>query len=229
MQLDHQFSIPVDVDRAWAGLLDIQRVAAAFPGASLATHTAESFTGMVRVKLGPVGLNYRGEAEFTEIDETSHRVSIAASGADIKGNGNASANVHARLSPGPDGTTVCDLQTNLEITGKAAQFGRGIVVDIGNRILSQFARNLEKSFHEPDPAPTADAASTLSDATTGRAPVAAIRATAPAPSAERTEPESLDALGLLWSSPAARRGLLGLGVLLTLLVVVARRRSAAAS
>ncbi|MGD9990634.1 SRPBCC family protein [Pseudonocardia sp.] len=213
MQLDQQFTIPVDVETTWAGLLDITRVAAAFPGATLPDHTDDSFTGTVKVKLGPVGLTYRGTARFTEVDATTHRIAIAASGADLKGNGNATADVHATLTPGPHGSTVCDLRTTLEITGTAAQFGRGLVVDIGNRVLSQFARNLEKSFLEPAPPPAAPRPDAV--------PVLAAAPAAPA------DADQLDALGLLWGSPLGRRGLLGTAaLLLTVLAFVAGRRTA---
>ncbi|AEA25152.1 SRPBCC family protein [Pseudonocardia benzenivorans] len=211
MQLDQQFTIPVDVETTWAGLLDITRVAAAFPGATLTDHTGDSFTGTVKVKLGPVGLTYRGKATFTEVDETAHRVAIVASGSDVKGNGNASADVHATLTPGPDGSTVCALRTNLEITGKAAQFGRGLVVDIGNRVLTQFARNLEKSFGEPEP----DAASTTETAAaTPRDGAVPLRTAGPVPVPATDTSDQLDALDLVWSSPLGRRGLLGTAALL---------------
>ncbi|MFB9745346.1 SRPBCC family protein [Pseudonocardia sulfidoxydans] len=217
MQLDHQFTIPVDVETTWAGLLDITRVATAFPGATLADHTDDSFTGTVKVKLGPVGLTYRGKATFTEVDEAARRVAIVASGSDVKGNGNASADVHATLAAGPDGSTVCDLRTNLEVTGKAAQFGRGLVVDIGNRVLTQFARNLEKSFHQPAPAPPD--------------PAVPIRAAAAAPVQDPAAAASdqLDALGLLWGSPRGRRGLLSTAaLLLAVFAFVLGRRTAGA-
>ncbi|WP_158703408.1 SRPBCC family protein [Pseudonocardia dioxanivorans] len=213
MQLDQQFTIPVDVETTWAGLLDITRVAAAFPGATLTDHTGDSFTGTVKVKLGPVGLTYRGKATFTEVDETAHRVAIVASGSDVKGNGNASADVHATLTPGPDGSTVCALRTNLEITGKAAQFGRGLVVDIGNRVLTQFARNLEKSFDEPEPEPDA-ATTTETAAATPRDGAVPLRTATPVPVPATDTPDQLDALDLVWSSPLGRRGLLSTAALL---------------
>jgi len=218
VQLDQQFTIPVDIETTWAGLLDITRVAAAFPGATLADHTDDSFTGTVKVKLGPVGLTYRGKATFTEIDGAAHRVAIVASGSDVKGNGNASADVHAALTAGPDGSTVCDLRTNLEITGKAAQFGRGLVVDIGNRVLSQFARNLETSFHQPAPAPAAPPG-----------PAVPIRAAAPVPVQDpaAVASDQLDALGLLWGSPLGRRGLLSTAALLLAMFAFALGRRTA--
>jgi uncharacterized protein len=223
VQLDQQFTIPIDIEKAWSGLLDITRVAAAFPGATLATHTDDSFTGTVKVKLGPVSLTYRGEATFTEIDEAGRRVAIVASGSDVKGNGTASADVRAALSEGPDSTTICHLKTNLEITGKAAQFGRGIVVDIGNRVLSQFAANLEQSFREPTPEPEPAAAAPA-------APVPLRAATPAAPVRAACDQDSLDALDLLWGSPAGRRGVVGAGaLLLVLLLLVVRRRTAASS
>jgi carbon monoxide dehydrogenase subunit G len=216
VQLDQRFTIPIDIERAWTGLLDVNRVAKAFPGATLAEHGEDSFTGTVKVKLGPVQLSYRGEARFTEIDRANRRISLVASGVDTKGNGTAAADVTAVVSETPDGSTVCELKTTLDITGPAAQFGRGIVVDIGNRVLSQFARNLEKSFLEPEP---------VAESTPARPP----RTVRPVPEAtaagplERPDEEPLDLGGLVWNSRLGRHALVGLAASILVLVVIAVR------
>lgn len=139
---------------------------------------------------------------------------------DTKGNGTAAADVTAVLSETAEGSTVCDLKTTLDITGQAAQFGRGIVIDIGNRVLSQFARNLEKSFLEPEPA----AEPTPAQPTRTVRPVPEATAAGPI---ERPDEEPLDLGELLWNSRLGRHALVGLAASMLVLVVIAvRARSA---
>ena len=106
MELQHSFSVPVDVDRAWAVLVDIEQVAPCMPGAALDTVDGDNFTGSVKVRLGPIGLTYKGKARFVEKDETAHRAVIDAQGKDARGNGTAAATVTATLHPQDDGTRV---------------------------------------------------------------------------------------------------------------------------
>jgi carbon monoxide dehydrogenase subunit G len=138
MQLEHSFSVPVGVDEAWRVLLDIERVAPCMPGAALDSVDGDHFTGTVKVKLGPIGLTYKGKASFVEKDETAHRAVIDAQGKDARGNGTAAAKVAATLHADGAATRV-DVVTDLNITGKPAQFGRGVMVDVGNKLIGQFA------------------------------------------------------------------------------------------
>jgi carbon monoxide dehydrogenase subunit G len=141
MKLDHSFTVPVGVEDAWRVLLDIERVAPCLPGAAVDTVDGDDITGTVKVKLGPISLTYKGKASFVEKDEAAHRAVIDARGKDARGNGTASAKITATLRAAGDATVV-DVQTDLNITGKPAQFGRGVMVDVGNKLLGQFAECL---------------------------------------------------------------------------------------
>jgi uncharacterized protein len=149
VQLEHSFSVPVDVDHAWAVLLDIERVAPCMPGAALDTIDGDEFTGSVKVRLGPIGLTYKGRASFVEKDEVAHRAVIDAQGKDARGNGTAAAKVTAALHPQDNGTRV-EVSTELAITGKPAQFGRGVMADVGNKLIGQFADCLAGKLAEVD-------------------------------------------------------------------------------
>ena len=149
MHLEHSFSVPVDVDHAWAVLLDIERVAPCMPGAALDTVDGDEFTGSVKVRLGPIGLTYKGRASFVEKDEAAHRAVIDAQGKDARGNGTAAAKVTAALHPQDSGTRV-EVRTELAITGKPAQFGRGVMADVGNKLIGQFADCLAGRLAEVD-------------------------------------------------------------------------------
>lgn len=138
MQLEHSFSVPVGVDEAWKILLDIERIGPCMPGAVIDSVDGDDFTGTVKVKLGPINLSYKGKASFIEKDEAARRAVIDARGRDARGNGTAAAKVTATLSEAAGSTTV-QVNTDLDITGKPAQFGRGVMVDVGNKLLSQFA------------------------------------------------------------------------------------------
>ena len=160
MQLEHTFTVPAGIDQAWQVLLDIERVAPCMPGASLDTVDGDNFTGTVKVRLGPIGLTYKGKASFVEKDEAAHRVVIDAQGKDSRGNGTASAKVTATLVADGDQATKVAVLTDLNITGKPAQFGRGVMVDVGNKLIGQFADCLAGKLGGTDapPPPEAEAA-----------------------------------------------------------------------
>lgn len=149
MQLEHHFTVPAPVDVAWDTLLDIKKVAPCMPGASLDSVEDEQFTGHVKVKLGPVSMLYKGVGKFVEKDKAAHRVKIEASGKDSKGNGTAAATVTASLAE-KDGKTEVTVLTDLNITGRPAQFGRGMINEVGNKLIGQFANSLAESMSGPE-------------------------------------------------------------------------------
>ena len=149
MQLENSFSVPLPVDEAWRVLLDIERIAPCMPGAALDSVSGDDFTGRVKVKLGPINLTYQGKASFVEKDEAAHRAVIDARGKDQRGNGTAAAVITATLVP-EGAVTRVDVVTDLNITGRPAQFGRGVMTDVGNKLLGQFADKLAAQLGEGD-------------------------------------------------------------------------------
>jgi carbon monoxide dehydrogenase subunit G len=150
VQLEHSFTVPVGIDEAWRILLDIERVGACMPGAAIDTIHGDDFTGTVKVKLGPINLTYKGKASFIEKDEAAHRAVIDAHGKDARGNGTAAAKVTATLTGDGASSTKVIVGTDLDITGKPAQFGRGVMVDVGNKLIGQFADNLAEAIKGGD-------------------------------------------------------------------------------
>jgi carbon monoxide dehydrogenase subunit G len=141
VQLENRFTVPVPVDQAWQVLTDIEQVAPCMPGAALDSVNGDEFTGRVKVKLGPINLTYQGHASFVEKDPQAYRAIIDARGKDQRGNGTAAAVITASLTAQGD-TTVVNVLTDLNITGRPAQFGRGVMTDVGNKLLGQFADKL---------------------------------------------------------------------------------------
>ncbi|MGZ4623190.1 MAG: SRPBCC family protein [Blastococcus sp.] len=149
MQLENSFTVPVPIDEAWRVLLDIERIAPCMPGAALDSVDGDDFTGRVKVKLGPINLTYQGKASFIEKDEAAHKAVIDARGKDQRGNGTAAAVITANLKAESDITRV-HVVTDLNITGRPAQFGRGVMTDVGNKLLGQFADKLAAQLGEGD-------------------------------------------------------------------------------
>jgi uncharacterized protein len=138
MQLQHSFSVPAGVDEVWRVLRDVERMVPCLPGAALDSVDGHEFTGSFRAKVGPISLTYKGKARIVDTNERAHRTVVEARGRDARGNGSAAAKVTARLVRQGSSTRV-DLLTDLSITGKPAQFGRGVMVDVGNRLIAEFA------------------------------------------------------------------------------------------
>lgn len=148
MQMQHHFTVPVPIDVAWPALLDLERVAPCMPGATLTKADGKEFAGSVKVRLGPISLLYKGNGSFAEIDADSRRVVIDASGKDSRGNGTASATVTAVLTAQGESTSVA-VDTDLKVTGKPAQLGRGMIAEVGGKIIDQFAQCLAERLAGP--------------------------------------------------------------------------------
>ncbi|WP_113702649.1 SRPBCC family protein [Nonomuraea lactucae] len=147
MRFEHEFTVPVPVEQAWAVLLDVERVAPCLPGASLDTVEGDVFTGRLKVKVGPITVTYRGSALIEDVDKDAHTLTIKASGKEARGSGTASATVKARLSPA-DGSTTVAVETSFNVTGRPAQFGRGVMAEVGGRLIDRFAANLSDLLAE---------------------------------------------------------------------------------
>lgn len=186
MELTHDFIVPADLDSTWATFMDLEKVGGCFPGATVTEVSGESFTGTVKVKLGPIALQYAGSGSFLERDESSRRAVIEAKGKDKRGNGTAGATVTMQLAPSGEGTRV-DVATELQITGKPAQFGRGVMQDVSDKLLQQFIVCIESQFAAAAPAaeeaPPAEAAAAAAEVAAPAAGEEEAAAAAPAPAA----------------------------------------------
>jgi uncharacterized protein len=142
VELNNEFRVAVPAAKTWEFLTDVERVAPCLPGATLLSVDGDEFTGAVKVKVGPITVSYNGEAAFQEKDAAAQRMVLKANGKETRGNGNAAAVVTAQLKDEGDATSVV-ITTDLTISGKAAQFGRGVLADVATSLIGQFARSLE--------------------------------------------------------------------------------------
>ena len=154
MELTHAFTVRAPVDRAWEVLTDLERIAPCMPGAQLQGVEGDDHRGVVKVKVGPMTATYTGVARFVERDAAGRRAVVRAEGRDVRGQGNANATITARLAPdGADGAaTHVELVTDLAITGKVAQFGRGVLAEVSAKLLDQFVAALEADVLAGEPA-----------------------------------------------------------------------------
>jgi carbon monoxide dehydrogenase subunit G len=149
MDLQHRFTVPTSVDETWAHFQDIASVAECFPGATVTSAEGDAFAGSVKVKLGPIALVYNGSGTFVEKDEAAHRFVVEAKGKDKRGNGTAGATVTLTMASTDAGATDVEVVTDLAITGKPAQFGRGVMQDVSDKLLGQFVACLEQRLSGP--------------------------------------------------------------------------------
>jgi carbon monoxide dehydrogenase subunit G len=184
MELDHSFTVPVPPSQAWDVLLDVQRIAPCMPGATVDTVEGDDVAGRLKVKVGPVSLTYKGTATFKDRDAADRSVVVEASGKEMRGAGTASATVRAALAPedGSDAATLVTLHTTLNVTGRPAQFGRGVIAEVGSRLIDKFADNLAAQLGSGTPAAEA-------------APEAAEAVGAPAAEAAAGAPAAAEAVG----------------------------------
>jgi len=202
VQLENSFTVPVPIDEAWRVLMDIERIAPCMPGAVLDSVTGDDFTGRVKVKLGPINLTYQGKASFIERDEVAHKAVIDARGKDQRGNGTAAAIVTATLASEGSVTRV-DVLTDLNITGRPAQFGRGVMTDVGNKLLGQFADKLGAQLASGDAGLVdAEAAAQSQEPTVAKKATAAV-AKAAATTAGVAEEVAASVEGAAGDTPAA--------------------------
>ncbi len=211
MRMEHRFTVPVPVEVAWPALLDPERVAPCMPGATLTSAEGNNFAGSVKVRLGPVSLQYKGTGTFAEVDAEAKRVVIDASGKDVRGAGTASATVTAVLTPEGEGTAV-SVDTDLKVTGKPAQMGRGLISDVAGKIIDQFAACLASRLagqeEAAEAAAGAPAAQPVSQSEASSAEAAGPQATAAgagAPSAAGEPAAGAGAQGVPGANGAVRR------------------------
>lgn len=150
MQLEHSFTIPTDVSTAWSTLLDLERIAPCLPGARIESVAGDEYMGAVDIKVGPIALTYRGTAEFKEADASAHRAVLVARTREARGSGQANATITATLVAQSEEVTRVDVLTDLDITGRPAQFGTGVIGEVGARLLNQFAARLADELGRDD-------------------------------------------------------------------------------
>jgi carbon monoxide dehydrogenase subunit G len=221
MKLENRFSVPVPPSQAWRVLLDVERVAPCMPGATLTSRDGDSFEGTVKVKVGPINLTYGGRARFASLDQDAHVAVIEASGKETRGTGTARATITCRLHERDGGTDV-EVDTDLAVTGKPAQFGRGVLADVSSKLVDQFAACLSEEIlagtavDDARPAPV-----TASSGPDGARPGAAPQPPAPRPARPSAEAiDLIDAAG----APVLKRLAPLLAALAVLLLVVRRLR-----
>jgi hypothetical protein len=207
VKIEDSFRVEVPVEEAWKVLLDLERIAPCLPGAQLTEVEGDEYRGTVKIKVGPITAQYKGVAKIEEADEANRKVVLQAEGRDTRGQGNASATVVATLVPDGDGTTV-NIDTDLNITGKVAQFGRGVMADVSSKLLGQFADNLKKdvlSGAEATTAPNDAPQAAASSADAGSAPTdGGAKETAGPRKIESAEAEPIDLMDAAGGSVGKR-------------------------
>ena len=236
-KLLNEFTVNRSIDHAWTVLTDVERIAPCLPGAQLQEIEGDVFRGVVKVKLGPISTAFKGQATFVERDDTNHRAVLKGEGRDTGGKGNADALITAQLEPVSPESTKVVVTTELHITGKVAQFGRGIMGDVSEKLMSQFASNLNTMLDAEGGAP-AEAAPSATDtaAPTEAAPAekaadGAAEAPTAAPAAEAPKVRKIEGpaaepieLSDLAGSAVVKRLLPVFGGLVILLLVLRRLR-----
>jgi len=154
MDLNHEFTVNVPVAEAWAILTDLERIAPCLPGAQLTEVEGDTYRGQVKIKVGPILAQFKGQASFVSRDDVAHKASLKGEGRDTTGKGNASAIITAELTSVTPTSTKCTVHTDLSISGKVAQFGRGALADVSDKLLAQFSENLNQLISAA-PAPSA--------------------------------------------------------------------------
>lgn len=199
MELTHRFTVPAPVEETWATFNDIEGVAGCFPGATVTSVEGDTFQGSCKVKLGPIALVYNGSGTFLDKDESNHSMKIEAKGKDKRGNGTAGANVSATMTANGDSTDVV-VVTDLAITGKPAQFGRGVMQDVSDKLLGQFVACVEKKLGGGDQAE--EPAEPVAAAPVAAAPAAPAAAGA-APASDSAPAETTTPVETTEPAPAA--------------------------
>ena len=182
MELKSEFRVGIPVEQAWSTLTDVEFIAPCMPGAQLTEVDGDEFKGGVKIKVGPITAQYKGSAKFVELDEANRRIVLEATGRDSRGAGNAAAEVTAEMTPDGDGTVV-SIATDLKVTGKVAQFGRGVMADVTEKLIGQFVDSLEQKLSEMGESDDADAS--VDGASSDGAETDAEAADAPASSGPR--------------------------------------------
>jgi MYXO-CTERM domain-containing protein len=234
MELVNDFTVNTSLDEAWATLTDVELIAPCLPGAQLQEVDGDTYRGVVKVKVGPILAQFKGEATWVERDDVNHRAVLKGKGRDTGGKGNAEALITAQAEAAGPGSTKVTVTTDLTITGKVAQFGRGALADVSTKLLGQFVDNLESQVLAPKAAARAAAPApeepTAAPAAPAAPPAAADDGAAAAPKAASAGPRKIDApeaqpIDLLETAGASMlKRLAPVGLIVVVLLLLLRRR-----
>jgi uncharacterized protein len=218
-QIVNEFTVNRPIDEAWPIICDVERIAPCLPGAQLEEIEGDIYRGKVKVKLGAVATEFKGEAHFVERDDEVHKATLSAKGRDTKGRGNAAADIVAEAESLSPTSTKCTVTADIHITGKVAQFGRGIMGDVSKKLMDQFANNLNTMLDEqgaPEEAPAEEPAA---------AAPAAAPAEEPAPQVRRIDGPAAEPVDLAdMAGPAVLKRVAPVIIAILLLLFLLRRR-----
>ncbi len=236
-QLVNEFTVNRPIEEAWPVICDVERIAPCMPGAQLEEIEGDIYRGVVKIKLGAVSTQFKGQAQFVERDDVNHRAKLRAEGRDTGGRGNAAADITAEATSLSPTSTKCSVTTDLHITGKVAQFGRGIMGDVSKKLMEQFAGNLNTMLDETALDKSSDASSDTADTPTGETAATSTTgttdATAASSVADAATPtkrvisgpatEPIDVAGMAGPALLKRIGPVVLGLLIVFLLLRRRR------
>ena len=238
MELINEFTVNAPIDEAWATLTNLELIAPCMPGAQLTEVEGENYRGHVKVKVGPISAQFKGQAHFVEQDAVNHRAVLKGEGRDTGGKGNAAALITAQLNSTSDTATKVVVTTDLTITGKVAQFGRGAMADVSDKLLKQFVSNLETTVLNQnatavavaasEPVSDSPAANPMTEAPAAAASAASEPATAASePKVRKIESKPAEPIDLLETAGAPMlKRLAPIGVVLLIVLFFLRRRKA---
>ena len=214
MDLNHEFTVNVPVAEAWAILTDLERIAPCLPGAQLTEVEGDTYRGQVKIKVGPILAQFKGQASFVSRDDVAHKATLKGEGRDTTGKGNASAMITAELTSVTPTSTKCTVHTDLSISGKVAQFGRGALADVSDKLLAQFSENLNQLISAAPATPPTPSAPVVAETTSAPSEQPAIR------KIDGPEVAPLNLLDTAGSTIAKRAipALIGIAVLVAVLV-----------
>ncbi|MAT03719.1 MAG: carbon monoxide dehydrogenase [Acidimicrobiaceae bacterium] len=229
-QIVNEFTVNRPIDEAWPIICDLERIAPCMPGAQLDEIEGETHRGRVKVKLGAVATEFKGEAHFVERDDDAHTAKLVGKGRDTKGRGNASADISATAEALSPTSTKCTVVADIHITGKIAQFGRGILGDVSKKLVDQFANNLNEMLDEQptsdEPTPADTSAATADTSATSDEPAADRSSNdEPAPKVRRIEGPAAEPVDLAdMAGPAVAKRVVPVVIAVLLLLLLLRRR-----
>ncbi len=226
MDLTNEVRVAVPIDKAWDIFTDIEFIAPCMPGAQLLEVDGDEYKGQIKIKVGPITAQYQGTAKFISKDKDTHTLVMSATGRDSRGAGNAAAEIKAQMTPDGDGTAIT-ITTTLKVTGKVAQFGRGVMASVSEKLIDQFAKSLEAKLEETGTAtPSADGAQSVSAAANSSSASSSGDDTASSGPRKinMPEPEPVDLLANTDTTLVKKIAPYALGLLLLLLMRRRRRR-----